>query len=66
MLTIKTASGTVTLGSYVAAWKAVKASPPGTEFKSSLCGWWPAKREEILAQFSAGVHDRINQHGGRQ
>ena|SRR6185503_221027 len=57
---ITTSSGTVTLGQYVKAWRAVKEAPAATEFKSSLCGWWPASREEILSQFMQGVHDRIN------
>jgi hypothetical protein len=57
---IKSCAGTVTLGAYVRGWKAVKAAAPGTMFKRSLCGWWPASREEILKQFSEGVNDRIN------
>lgn len=60
---IATGSGSVTIGAYVAAWKRVKASPPGTEFKSSLCGRWAATREEILQQFSDGVNDRVNLRG---
>lgn len=60
MKIISTASGDVTLREYVRAWRAVKAAPSGTAFKSSLCGWWPASREEILRQFIAGLHDRIN------
>lgn len=59
---IHTASGTVTIGQYVQAWRTVKAAPEGQEFKSSLNGWWPATREEILREFSEGVQDRINQH----
>lgn len=54
----------VPLGQFVKAWKTVLASPPGTTFKSSLSGWWPATREEILGQFSFGVHDRINIRAG--
>jgi len=53
---------TVTLGNYLKAWRAVRRAPTGTEFKESLCGWWPASRETILQQYSDGVHDRINRH----
>lgn len=61
---IRTASGVVTLGQYAAAWRTVKASPGGTEFKSSLCGRSPETRETILRQFAEGLHDRINIRGG--
>lgn len=59
---IRTASGTVSIGQYVKAWRAVLRAPAGQGFSSSLNGWWPATREEILCEFSAGVQDRINQH----
>jgi hypothetical protein len=59
---IKTATRTVTLGQYLRAWKAVLASPAGSEFRYSLCSPWPASREVILKEFSEGVHDRINRH----
>ena len=59
---IRTASGTVTLGAYVKAWREVKAAPAGTEFRSSLCGWAPETRETILSQFQDGLAGRINRH----
>lgn len=62
MQVIRTASGVVSLGAYVKAWRAAKASAPGTEFKSSLCGFWPETRETILRQFAEGLHGRINRH----
>lgn len=60
--TITTATQTVTVGEYARAIKAVLAAPPKTEYKQSLCGWWPATREEIIRQFYEGMHDRINKH----
>lgn len=60
---IQTASGAVSLGQYAKAWRMVKAAPAGTEFKSSLCGLASATREEILRQFTEGLHDRINLRG---
>lgn len=61
-LVITTERRTLTLGQYCVAWRTVKAAPAETEFKESLCGWWPESRETILGQFSYGVHDRINRH----
>jgi len=52
----------VSLGEYVRIWRRVRQAPSGTIYTESLCGWWPTTRETILAQFSAGVHDRINRH----
>lgn len=49
----------VSLGSYVAAWKAIKANPgalyPGFDH-------FPTRGHEILAKMRAGLHDRINRH----
>lgn len=59
---IRTASGTVSIGEYVAAWKRVKQSPQGTMYKSSLCSWIPTSREQVLTEYLIGVHDRINAH----
>jgi hypothetical protein len=60
--TVKTCSGTVTLGVYVSTWKTVKRSPLGTEYRSGLNTWWPTSREEVLSQYRNGLHDRINRH----
>jgi hypothetical protein len=38
-------------GQYAQMIRRVKAAAPDTQFKESLCGWWPATREEILDQF---------------
>lgn len=50
----------VPLGAYVAAVKAAKASP-ATEFKTGLTTWWPTTGAEILAQFTAGMMERISE-----
>lgn len=52
----------VSLRQYIDAWRAVLAAEPGTQYKSSLRGWWPASREEVLDQFRAGLDDRISRH----
>lgn len=52
----------LTIGQYVQIIRRVKASPPGTMFKESFGGWWPATREEILRQFWQMVQDRINRN----
>ena len=51
----------VTLAQYADAWRACKASSPGTKFRQGLGGFWPQTREEILRDFMRGVHDRITQ-----
>jgi hypothetical protein len=59
---IRTASGTVTLGQYVAAWKRVVANPNAT-FKSSLtCVFGSFTAAELRREFLFGVNDRINRH----
>jgi hypothetical protein len=50
----------VPLGAYVAGIKACAAAPAGTEYRHGLTGDWSATREEILADWRASVHDRIN------
>jgi hypothetical protein len=50
----------VTLGAYVRAVKLAKASP-AVEFKAGLTTWWPTTGAEIMRQFRAGMHERINQ-----
>jgi len=50
---------TVTVGQYVAAVRAAKANPDRT-FKHGLTTWWPTTGRDIVAQFFAGVEDRIN------
>jgi hypothetical protein len=49
----------VSLSAYIAAVKLAKANPDAT-FKNGLTTWWPTTGREILAQFRAGVMDRIN------
>lgn len=51
---------TVSLGAYVRAVKLAKAHPL-TEFKQGLDSWWPTTGADILRQFHAAMHDRINQ-----
>ena len=50
----------VTLAAYVRAIRLAKANPDA-EFKHGLTAWWPCTGREIMAQFRAGMHDRINQ-----
>lgn len=50
----------VTLGAYVRAIKTAKANP-NTTFSEGLTTWWPTTGQEIMTQFSSGLHDRINQ-----
>lgn len=52
----------VPLGAYVAAWKIVKAAPPGQRFNRSLEERYSASAAEILGQYRKGLHDRINKH----
>jgi hypothetical protein len=59
---IGVACGAVTIKGYVDAWRRVLEAPAGKTFKRSLCGMDPASREEILREYSFGVHDRINRH----
>lgn len=61
-LCIGTATGTVTLGAYVSAWRKVKGAKPGTTWNHSPCSHCPSTREEILREFSFGLHDRISRH----
>jgi hypothetical protein len=50
----------VSLAAYIAAVKTAKANPE-REFKHGLTTWWPTTGAEIAAQFTKGMHDRINQ-----
>ena len=50
----------VTLAAYVQAIRLAKANPE-TTFKHGLTAWWPCTGQEIMRQFRAGMHDRINQ-----
>ena len=50
----------ISLGTYVQAIKTAKENP-NKEYKYGLTCWWPCTGKEILQQFMAGVHDRINQ-----
>jgi hypothetical protein len=49
-----------TLGTYVAAWRTLRALPAGMEVK----GWlhFPEPAGAILRDLRAGMHDRINRH----
>jgi hypothetical protein len=53
----------VSLAAYVVAVKLAKANPDRT-FTHGLTTWWPTLGSEIVQQFLAGVHDRINMRGG--
>jgi len=50
----------VPLDVYLRAIRTAKAHP-GSTFKTGLTCWWSCSGREIMAQFLAGVHDRINQ-----
>lgn len=60
MRIVRTASGAVSVGEYARAWARIRAAPAGTSFRSGLTHWGPATREELLRDFSVGLHDRIN------
>lgn len=47
---------------YVAGIKLAKTNPDA-EFKYGLTTWWPVTGKEIMQQFRASVHDRINKNG---
>lgn len=49
----------VGIGAYVAAVKRAKANPDA-EFKHGLTTWWPTTGAEVVRQFRAGMHERIN------
>lgn len=50
----------VTISAYIKAIKQVKAAPPETIWAHGLTSWWPTSGEQIMRQFLAGVHSRIN------
>ena len=50
----------IPLESYIVAIKLAKANPD-KEFTHGLTTWWPTLGKEIMEQFVASVHDRINQ-----
>ena len=52
----------VTLGTYAAAWRRLKALPPETPVEG--WEWYPVPAREILWHISNGVTDRINRRGG--
>ena len=49
-----------TLKAYVAAIMTAKANPSRL-FKHGLTCWWSCDGAEIMEQFRAGMHERINQ-----
>lgn len=51
----------VTIASYVATIRHAKAHPQAT-YPHGLTGWWQVQGYEIVEQYMAGVHDRINRH----
>lgn len=53
----------VTPGAYTRAWRAVKAAPAD---RTTVHGWshFPEPASAVLADFRAGLMDRINQRGG--
>ncbi len=50
----------VSLRVYIDAIRVAKANPD-VEFRHGLTTWWPTSGRDIVAQFRAGLHDRINQ-----
>ncbi|MCP4878276.1 MAG: hypothetical protein GY896_22720 [Gammaproteobacteria bacterium] len=62
MLVIRTANRDVPLKAYVQAWKQVLAESSEVEYSEGLTGYWSVSRDEVLSQFRAGLHDRINRH----
>jgi hypothetical protein len=60
IVTLPAINRSVTLAAYVQAIKLAKANP-NTTFKHGLTAWWPCTGREVMRQFRAGMHDRINQ-----
>lgn len=50
----------VTLASYLAAWREVKQSDPGRVYRNGPGSWAPMTAEEILREMRRGIHTRIN------
>lgn len=61
-ITLTAVSKRVTISAYVKAVKVARANP-SAEFKHGLTTWWPTTGAEIMKQFRAGIHDRINNGG---
>lgn len=59
-VTIPAVNMTVSLTAYVRAVKMARDNPD-MEFKHGFTTWWPTKGSEVMRQFMASVHDRINQ-----
>ena len=49
----------VSLAAYLSGVRLAKANPTRT-FTHGLTTWWPTTGAEIMRQFRAGMHDRIN------
>ena len=59
-VTLTATNRRISLGSYVKGIKAAKSNPD-TVFKHGLSTWWSVTGAEIMHQFRAGMHDRINE-----
>lgn len=55
----------VALGAYVQTWREVRAMAPGQSLDRSLTDRGSSSAGEVLRQFRAGLHDRINRHDPR-
>ncbi len=61
--TVRLGSGrVVSLGTYVAAWKRALSAPAHATFRETPCSWAGGDRDQVLREFRAGLHDRINRH----
>lgn len=49
----------VTLGSYVQAWRLALSAPEKAVFNKAFT-WYPQTKQEVLREFRFGLHDRIN------
>lgn len=58
-ITLPAVNKQIPLGIYVQGVRAAKANP-SKEFKHGLTTWWPTTGAEIMRQFLASVHHRIN------
>jgi hypothetical protein len=58
-ITLTATNKRVTVGQYVKAVKFAKENLD-REFNEGLITWWPTSGRDIIGQFLAGVHDRIN------
>jgi hypothetical protein len=58
-ITLTATNKRISLPQYVAGWRWAKENPSGTA-RHGLNGWWSVTGEELLREYRAAMHDRIN------